>query len=259
MFNFINTIAELQLSSSPQVSQEKPSLHPVDWVSARCVAHQMLDASLDHIQSIGDRPVWPPIPDDVRAALENEPLPEQGRSLSDVCRDVSTYVIPCASTNIHPRFFGWVISAGTLGGVLADMIAATLNTNTGGGAHSASLVERTVVEWMRQLFGFPEARTGGILVSGTSMATVIRRATARRWALANSPQLVAYALTEVHGCVAKAFALLALGSKALHLVPVDDNFRIKVDEPRMIIRSDCGKGRTLFCIIGNAGKCSVEV
>ncbi|CAF1053372.1 unnamed protein product [Didymodactylos carnosus] len=261
MFTFINTIAELQLPSSPQVSQEKPSLDPVDWLSARCVAHQMLDASLDHIQSIRDRPVWRPIPDDVRAALENEPLPEQGRSLSDVCRDVSTYVIPYASTNIHPRFFGWVMGAGTVGGVLADMIAATLNTNNGGGTHTASLVERTVVQWMRQLFGFPEARTGGILVSGTSMATVISMATARRRALENirqdglvgGPQLVAYASTEVHGCVAKAFALLGLGSKALQLVPVDDNFRIKVDELRMRIRSDRDKGRVPFCIIGNAG------
>jgi hypothetical protein len=94
MFTLVSAIAELKFPSSIPVSQGNSSLDPVDWPAARCVAHQMLDLSLDHIQYVRDRPIWRPIPDDIRAALEDEPLPEQGQPLSDVCCDVLNYVLP---------------------------------------------------------------------------------------------------------------------------------------------------------------------
>lgn len=263
MFNFIHDIANLKLPSSSTIIQEHPSLDPVDWSSARRVAHEMLDASLNYIQTIRDRPIWQPIPKDVRAILEDEPLPEEGRLLTDVCHDVSTYILPYPRGNTHPRFWAWVKNEGTVGGVLAEMIAAAMNINTGGGpSHSGYFVEHAVIDWMRQVFGFPKMKNGGLILSGTSMATMVSIATARRRALVNiredghvhGPQLIAYASTEVHGCVTKAIQLLGLGSKALRLIPVDDNFRIKIDQLKMAIQEDRNKGLVPFCIIGNAGK-----
>jgi aromatic-L-amino-acid decarboxylase len=222
----------------------------------------MLDSSLDYIQYVRDRPVWRAIPTDVRAALEEEPLPEHGQSLSAVCHDALNYVIPYARGNAHPRYWGWVSGEGTLGGIIGDMISATLNINACASTHSAAFVERTIIDWMRQLFSLPEYGTGGLLVSGTSTATVISMATARQRVLAdvrqdglvNAPQLVAYGSTETHGCIVKALELLGLGSKALHLVPVDENFRIKIPELKTAIQDDRDKGLIPFCIIGNAGK-----
>ncbi|CAF4986771.1 unnamed protein product, partial [Rotaria sp. Silwood1] len=78
----------------------------------------MLDASLDYIQTIRDRPVWRPIPEDVRAILEDASLPEGSRSLIDVCHDVLTYILPYPRGNTHPRYWGWVKNEGTVGGVL---------------------------------------------------------------------------------------------------------------------------------------------
>lgn len=262
MLTYINTIADLKFSSLSLTTQASSSLDADNWLSARKVAHETLDLSLDYIQSIRDRPVYKSIPDDVYAALRDELLPEQGKSLADVCHDVFTYVVPYTFGNAHPRFLGWVGGEGTLGGVLADMIAATINMSCGGFCHSGSLVESTIIDWMRQIFGFPRAKNAGLLVSGTSMATVVSIATARRKALENirqdghvhGPQLVGYASTETHGCVSRAFELLGLGSKALHLIPVDDEFRIKIDELRLVIQKDRDMGMVPFCIIGNAGK-----
>ncbi len=110
----VNKIAELKVSSLPSNSQENSSLNPVDWPSARCVAHEMLDSSLDYIQYVRNRPVWRPVPHDVRAILEHEPLPEQAQSLSAVCHDVLNYVMPYAKGNTHPRYWGWVSGEGTL-------------------------------------------------------------------------------------------------------------------------------------------------
>jgi aromatic-L-amino-acid decarboxylase len=218
MFTLINAIAELKMPSSPHENKENSSLDPVDWTSARHVAHGMLDSSLDYRQNIRDRPVWQSLPDEVRIAIVDERLPEEGQSLSAVCGDVSKHIIPYARGIIHPRFFGWVASEGTLSGVIGDMISATLNLNIAASVHNGLLVEKTVINWMRQIFGFSEENSGGLLVSGTSMATVVGMAAARQRVFvnvredgfANGHRLVAYASTETHGCVVKALELAGL-------------------------------------------------
>jgi len=262
MFNFINEIAELKLTlSSSLVTKKNTSLDPVDWSSARCVTYNLLDSLLNFIQSVRDRPVWQPIPADVRITLESQLLPEQSQSLSDVCQYIFRYILPYSLGNTHPRFWGWVMGEGTLGGVLADMITATTNSNTGGRTQSFVLIERTVIKWMRQIFGFPEGNTSGLIVTGTSMATVISLATARQRVLSNvrkdglmnEPRLVAYASTEVHICVPKALELLGLGSNALRRISVDENFSINIDELKTRIRVDQDNGLIPFCIIGSAG------
>jgi len=262
IFHLIDEISKVKLASLILINEDNSSLDPIDWVSSRSVAHEMLNSSLDHIEYVRNRPVCRPIPDDVRRNIEDEPLPEQGQSLLSVCNDTVSYIIPYARGNMHPRFWGWVSGEGTLGGVIADMTAATLNMNACAAPSISAFVERATIEWMRQIFDFPKDSTGGLLVSGTSIATIISMAAARCRALANvredglanGPQLVAYASTEVHICIKKALELLGLGSKALHLVPVDDNFRIKIADLKMAIQNDRNNGLVPFCIVGNAGK-----
>jgi hypothetical protein len=103
--------------------------------------------------------------------------------------------------------------------MLAEMIAATLNINHIGGTNISIAIERTLIQWMRQLFSFPEDNgIGGIVVSGTSLATIICMTVVRKRAVINvkqngvsqEPQFVAYASTETHNCVVKAFELLEL-------------------------------------------------
>src|SRR2546427_8320982 len=50
----------------------------------------------------------------------------------------------------HPRFWAWVIGAGSGLGMLADMLAAGINPNLGSGDHAPALVERQVIDWMKQ-------------------------------------------------------------------------------------------------------------
>jgi aromatic-L-amino-acid decarboxylase len=43
------------------------TLDPSDWGTFRTVSHRMLDDMLDYVQNIRNRPVWQPIPEQVRA------------------------------------------------------------------------------------------------------------------------------------------------------------------------------------------------
>lgn len=56
--------------NSVPLSSEGPTLDPADWNTFRAQAHRMLDDMLDYIQNIRERPVWQPMPDDVRSGFK---------------------------------------------------------------------------------------------------------------------------------------------------------------------------------------------
>ena len=182
--------------------------------------------------------------------------------LARVCDDFRRLVLPYATGNTHPRFFGWVHGSGTPGGMLAELLAGAMNANLGGRDHGPIYVERKVIEWSRRLFGFPEGASG-LLVSGTSMATLIGLTVARNhlagtdvrrqgFSLTNSP-LVAYASAEAHNSVAKALEILGLGRDSLRAVPTDAAYRMDLDALSRMIARDRETGLQPFCVIGTAG------
>ncbi|MGH6897716.1 MAG: pyridoxal-dependent decarboxylase [Geminicoccaceae bacterium] len=241
-------------------SDPRDSLDPADWEAFRDLAHRLLDDALDHLRAIPERPVWQPVPDAIRQAFA-APLPIEGQGPERTCRDVRDLILPHATGNAHPRFFGWVHGCGTAGGILAELVAAAMNANCGGRDHGAVYVERQVIEWCRQLFGFPDG-AGGILVSGTSIATLIGLTVARNHlagvdvraqGIGGSAPLVGYASVEAHGSVARAFEILGLGRTALRRLPVDDDYRIEPAALRRAIARDRADGARPFCVIGTAG------
>lgn len=119
----------------------------------------MLDAAVDRMETYREGPIWNPFPPALQANYQG-PLPVKGIG------------------NTHPRFFGWVHGSGTPSNLMADITAAAINANLGGRDHGAMYVERQVVNWCRELFQFPEI-SSGLIVSGTSIATVIALKAAR--------------------------------------------------------------------------------
>ncbi len=246
---------------SSKGNADAPSLDPADWPQFRQIAHRLLDNCLDRLQGVADGPVWRPVPESVAAELAS-PIPRLGLGTEGTARAAERLIAPYPTGNTHPRFFGWVHGSGTAGGMLAEMLAAQLNANVGGREHGAVHVERTVIGWFRDLFGLPEA-AGGLLVSGTSMATVVALAAARnrlagadvrKLGIAAAPRpLVAYASSEAHGSAAKALELLGLGRDALRLVPVDTGFRMRPDALAAMITADRTAGRAPFAVIATAG------
>ncbi|MCA1775741.1 MAG: amino acid decarboxylase [Loktanella sp.] len=156
------------------------SLDPTDWDAFRAEAHRLLDSSLDRLEDARNRP-WQPVPQEVRAGYrlgDDEP----GQTTAEIVDALQDRMMPYATGNTHPRFFGWVHGTGMAEGILSEMVAATMNANCGGRDHGMVYVEREVIDWTRRQMGFPED-TSGVLVTGTSQATVIALQAARVRAL----------------------------------------------------------------------------
>jgi aromatic-L-amino-acid/L-tryptophan decarboxylase len=221
----------------------------------------MLEDMFDYLERIRERPVWQPIPDTVRARFRG-PAPLAPSELSAVYAEFLENILPYSCGNVHPGFMGWVHGGGNAAGMLAEMLAAGLNSNLGGRDHAAIEVERQIFQWMRELFGFPESASG-LFVTGTSMANLIAILVARDWALgfdvrragvaATTKRLTAYASAAAHASLRRAFDFCGLGSDALRLVPVDGQQRMNLAALRNMIQSDRDAGCTPFLLVGSAG------
>ena len=74
--------------------------------------------------------------------------------------------------NTHPRFGSWFMVNGTPFAAVGDFLAAVLTAEMEGGNHAPNHVEAQVVNWCKEIAGFPE-ESSGLLVSGGSMANFV--------------------------------------------------------------------------------------
>nr|MBA3429471.1 hypothetical protein [Actinomycetota bacterium] len=88
-----------------------------DLDAFRRAGHALIDAVVYHLAELPARPVWRPLPDDLRAALLTLPLPEGPTGLEALAGTMARDVLPHAMGNGHPAFFGWVNSPPALAGV----------------------------------------------------------------------------------------------------------------------------------------------
>jgi len=233
-------------------------LDPADWDAFRADAHALLDAAIDRMEHAREGRVWTPFPPEMKAAFDR-PLPETGLGAAELSAQLEG-LLPYGPGNTHPRFFGWVHGSGTPQNLLAEIIAAAINANAGGRDHGAIHVERQVIRWCRELFGFPEGASG-LIVSGTSLATIVALKVARdvRLGFASRKEgvgharLVGYASAEAHACNIRAFDILGLGADALRRIPVNGRFEMDTAALRAAIDADRAAGLEPFVVIGTAG------
>jgi glutamate/tyrosine decarboxylase-like PLP-dependent enzyme len=240
---------------------KEETLDPDDWEAARALAHRMVDEAVEHLASVRERPVWTPMPEDVRARLQTC-LPENPAPLNEVYREYRENVAAYPMGNVHPRFWGWYMGASNFTGALGDFLAAVEGSNLGGGNTGAAQVEQQVVDWLKEIAGFPKSASG-TLTSGGSMAnlvahTVIRNLAAgydvRKEGIARLKKpLRFYASDQVHSCHQKALETLGLGAKALVEVASDDRQRMRLDALEAAITEDRLNGLQPACVIGTAG------
>ena len=242
--------------------EPEETLDPDDWESMRKLGHKMLDDMVDYMETVRERPVWQHVPEHVKDHFTS-PVPQQPQPPEKIYEEFVENILPYPMGNIHPRFWGWILGTGTVMGAFAEMLAASMNSNTGGCSnHVANHVEKQVIDWIKEMLEYPRSASG-VLTSGCSAAniiglTVARNAKAgfdlRRKGLQSTPQkMTLYASQEVHSSIQKAVELLGLGSEALRLLPINDYFQIDLETLKATITKDREDGYMPFCVAGAAG------
>ena len=247
---------------SLQDTPEELTLDPADWVAFRAFAHQALDAAVDYIEGVRERPAWQPMPKTAQDALAT-PVPMAPTALPAVFEEFQENIFPYPLGNIHPRHWGWVNGSGTAEGIIAEMLAATMNSNVTSHDQSAIWVEKQVLDWFKSMFDFP-TDAGGLLVSGGTMANLTALLAARAAKatfdvrsdglnVKGAPRLTVYGSSETHYCITKSTDILGLGKKAFRSIPVKADYTIDLGALAREIEKDRAAGFTPMALVGNAG------
>ena len=229
------------------------------------VIHQALGAILERFYSQG--PNSPVVAHQSRESLyaqfHRPAPPATGTGLAAALRDFETRVLPASVRTWHPLFLNQMFAGAPPASLAGDALAGVMNTTlaTWEAAPAATIIEKTVSEWMAALLGLPEGASG-IFVPGGSMANLLGLALARdtrlakdngRRGLATAPAGAILCSEATHYSIANAARLLGIGTEGL--VTVKTGTRMEMDPsdfPRAL--GECARrGRHPFAIVLTAG------
>lgn len=210
---------------------------------------------VDHFVNLPSQHVTKPSTlKDLQSGLQ-ENLPEEPTPVPQLLAQFQNFVLAEMTHNDHPRNFAFVPGPSNFMGVMADSLASAFNIFCGAwiGPSGAAQIELTTIEWLRQLFEFPET-AGGLFVSGGSMANLTCLAVARHTLLANNPNnATIYFSDQTHSSVAKGLKILGFQQYQLRKIASDENFCLPIAVLKKKIADDRRQGLVPFCIVANAG------
>jgi aromatic-L-amino-acid/L-tryptophan decarboxylase len=227
----------------------------LDSRTMRELGYRTVDLLVERLErERGGPPLRRATPAEMRGRLHGPP-PEQPEPFGEILERLDRDVLPFASRDGHPRFFGFVPFAGTWPGALGDLIASGSNLYAGSWMESAgaSQVELEVLGWFKDWIGYP-ADAAGSLVSGGSAGNITALACARE-ALAGPMRadLVLYVSDQAHSSIARAARMLGFRPEQVRVLPSDERFRLAPETLRVAITADLARGLTPFCAVAQGG------
>jgi aromatic-L-amino-acid decarboxylase len=229
----------------------------------RIAAHEMVDWVAEYMNDSGKYRVLPDMkPGDLVDRLPRS-APEQGESLDTILRDFEQQILPAVTHWNHPRFFSYFAISAAPPGVLAELLAAAINSN---GLHwksspAISELEQVTMSWLAQWMGLPDDWFG-MIFDTASISTMHAIAAARELAdpearvRGGDGNLVLYTSAQSHNSVEKAAIAIGIGQRNVRKIATDDEFRMKPDALARAIIEDLDADRKPFCVVATAGTTS---
>jgi aromatic-L-amino-acid/L-tryptophan decarboxylase len=189
----------------------------------RADGHAAIEWAASYLERVGELPVLAQVePGEIRARLPAR-APDDPEPFADVLRDLDEILMPGVTHWQHPRFFAYFANSAAPPGILAEMLAATLNSvgflwRT---APAATELELVVLDWVADLLGLPAGWHGHI--EDTASTSTFAACIAAREATGRD---VIVCSEQAHSAADKAARMLGM---ELRKVPVDGEFRMRAD------------------------------
>jgi glutamate/tyrosine decarboxylase-like PLP-dependent enzyme len=207
-------------------------------VSERELLGRTAEIAADFIETLDERPIWPPATvEELRAALGGE-LPADPTDPLEVVEALAAACEPGVVAIPSGRYFGFVIGGALPAALAADWLTSVWDQNAGlvVGGPAAAVAEEIAGRWLVDLLRLP-AGASFAFVTGCQMAHVTCLAAARHavlehagWdvegrGLVGAPPIRVVLGGKRHVTVDRALRLLGLGRESAVLAAVDDQGR----------------------------------
>jgi len=229
----------------------------------RQAAHQAVDWIAGYLANPRQYPVLAKIkPGELIDQLPRS-APERGESFQAILADFEKLVLPAVTHWNHPGFMAYFACTGSTPAILAEMLAAALNTNAILWKTSPAVteLEQVSLDWLRQWLGLPEGFFG-IIYDTASVSSLHAIAAAREMADPDArqsgapPNLTLYTSEQAHSSIEKGAIALGVGQRNVRKIPVDAEFRMRPEALLQAIQQDLAAGKKPFCIVATVGTTS---
>ncbi len=182
---------------------------------------------------------------------------------SEVIEHLNQNLIKYSNFNPSPNYYGYITGGGNQIGILGEFIKSALNQNNlkWHSAPANSEIEKITIEWISKFIGYNHKKSGGVLVSGGSVANLMNIAVMRKMKGASNlskegiygnKRMRVYVSQEAHSSIDKAMDVLGLGTNNLIKIKTK-NFKIDTHLLTKTIKEDIRKGHQPIGVIGIAG------
>ncbi len=143
----------------------------------RTDGYAAIDWAARYLERVDELPVLAQVkPGELSAMLPVAP-PETGEPFANILRDLDELIVPALTNWQHPRFFAYFAVTASEPGILAELLAATLNqvAIVWRASPASTELELRTVDWVRQLLGLPDGWHGHIedTASTSTLAALI--------------------------------------------------------------------------------------
>jgi aromatic-L-amino-acid/L-tryptophan decarboxylase len=222
----------------------------IDWIAA----------FLEHPERY---PVLPSMkPGDLIDALPPSG-PEHGEQMDAILADFQRLIVPAMTHWNHPGFMAYFANSSPPEAILGELLTAALNGNgmLWKTAPAVTELEQVTLRWLRQWSCLP-ADWFGIIYDTASTGSMHAIAAARQFAdpigrtRGVSHRLVVYTSEQAHSSIEKGAIAVGIGQNHVRKVPVDSEFRMRVDALEELIAQDLAAGRRPCCVSATVGTTS---
>jgi len=221
----------------------------------RSLVQEALDRIVAHIESLPTQTVSDTEGGFAVAESLAEAMPEGGAPVAELLDLFFQRAVPPTFNTASPGYLAYIPGGGLFQSAVADLIADATNrySSVYAAAPALARIEMNVVDWFREIVGFPPAARG-TLTSGGSLANWTALVTARRERLpADFLKGTIYTSDQSHYSVAKGAILAGFPEGNVRMVATDDRYRLRVDALAERIAEDRSQGFTPFLIAAAAG------
>jgi glutamate/tyrosine decarboxylase-like PLP-dependent enzyme len=221
----------------------------------RTLLEDAAERATRYLESIDGRSVAPTTAALERLQMLGGPLPESSTDPASVVALLDEVGSPATAASAGRRYFGFV-TGGSLPATLAtSWLAAAWDQNAGLVASSpvSAALEDIALGWLVDVLHLPRD-SAGAFVTGATMANLTALSAARHavldgvgWdvesnGLTGAPPVTVVVGAEAHATLYKVLGLLGFGRKRVHVVPTDEQGRMRGDALPTI------NGPTIVCL-----------
>jgi aromatic-L-amino-acid/L-tryptophan decarboxylase len=230
------------------------------------LGYKLIDQLADYLDKMPTKQLPSDLDDaKVYQLLEQQAMLNDPQSPEQVLNSATELLCNYAISTSHPRFFAYIMGAGTPFAALADLLASCISPPMTSYTTSKLTValEAQTIQWLANLLEYP-SDCSGLFLSGGSIANFIALLVSlnhilgidiRHTGLTNATAAKAclYVSVEAHSSVIAAAEMSGLGKQAVRVVEVDRLGCMDIFNLTCKLNADIELGYRPFMIVATAG------